>query len=169
MLTYCSYTALQIEMPPPDPFDDFDRQTMTFVRHIAQAYRNAVVAYLHMILNRIEGHETSIELMLQTVGMRTLLATTKEDALSACVQEMQCVPDDQSCAVGLVPLLFIVASETRNLTEFNIGTQRLTRVFQTACLGNIVPTLELLHETRRTKTRDWREVLKAFHWDLIVV
>lgn len=106
--------------------------------------------------------------MLQSLGMRTLLVSTKVEATSAYLQDILCVPDDKSCTVGLVPLLFIVASETRNRTEFEIVSQRLQAILKTATLGHIAPMLELLQKTQQKHAGDWRQTLKSFGWDLIV-
>lgn len=150
------------------PSDELTLETINCLDHIANAYRDALVAYLHIILDAIEAHTVTDELMLQCLGMRTLLVSTKVEAISACVRDMVCVPEDKSCAVGLVPLLFIVASETRNRTEFEIASQRLQAILKTACLGNIAPALELLQKTQQSNSGDWRQILKGFGWDLII-
>jgi hypothetical protein len=143
-------------------------ETIGCLGHIAHAYRNALLAYLHNILDIIETNAATAEMMLQCLGMRTLLPVTKRDAISACLKDMVCVPDDRSCVVGLVPLLFIVASETRNPSEFEIASRKLQGILNTACLGNIVPALVLLKKAQQTCSGDWRHVLKGFGWDLIV-
>ena len=106
--------------------------------------------------------------MLQSLGMRSLLASTKDAAIFGCLQDIACVPDNESCAVGLVPLLFIVASETRSRAEFEIASQRLQGILKRACLGNIAPALELLQITQQEDAGGWRQILKGFGWDLIV-
>lgn len=108
------------------------------------------------------------EIMLQSIGMRSLLIITKEEAISGCIQDMLCVPDEESCAVGLVPLLFIVASETRNRIEFDIASKRLAAILKIACLGNIATAIELLHKIQQTRSVDWRQILKESKYDLIV-
>lgn len=148
--------------------EEITKETIDCLDHIADAYRNALVAYLHIILDAIEANTAADELILQCLGMRSLLASTKEEAISACLRDMSCVPDEMSCAVGLVPLLFIVAGETRNRTEFEIASQRLQAILKTACLGNIAPALELLQKTQQPNSGDWRQILKGFGWDLIV-
>lgn len=151
-----------------DLSDELGTETISYLNHIANAYRNVLVAYLHNILDAIESNTETDEFMLQSVGMRSLLGVSKDEAISACVQDMLCVPDGSTCAVGLVPLLFIVASETRNLIEFNIASQRLTAILKIACLGNIATTLQLLGEMQQAVSVNWRQLLKTFEWDLIV-
>ena len=172
LIDYYRYHRLQSDYVKAtrffSPSDELTLETIDCLDHIANAYRNALVAYLHIILNAIEANATTDGLVLQCLGMRSLLVSTEAEAISACMRNMVCVPADQSCAVGLVPLLFIVASETRNQTEFEIASQRLQAILKRACLGNIAPALELLQKAQQVSSGDWRQILKGFGWDLIV-
>lgn len=151
-----------------DLSDELEIETISYLDHIANAYRNVLIAYLHNILDAIESNTDADESMLQSIGLRSLLGISKDEAISACVQDVLCVPDGSTCAVGLVPLLFIVASETKNQLEFDVASERLTAILKIACLGNIATTLQLLREMQRATSVNWRQVLKGYEWDLIV-
>ena len=173
LIDYYRYHRLQsdhikasISFGPSD--NELTLETIDCLDHIANAYRNALVAYLHIILDAIESNMATDQLMLQCLGMRTLLVSTKVEAISACLRDMVCVPEDKTCAVGLVPLLFIMATETRIQTEFEIASQRLHAILKTACLGNIASALELLEKAQQTNSGDWRQILKGLGWDLII-
>ena len=161
-----SFHGLQRDVKEPTSADGVSSETMIQLGHIASAYKSAVLIYLHVILDTVNT-STSDELMLQCLGMRTLLGSSKPEAVSACFQDIMRVPEDETCVVGLVPLLFIVASESENDGEFAAASQRLRGILGTACLGNIGPALELLDMTRQDRA-EWRGTLKDFGWDLIV-
>ena len=148
--------------------DGLALETIGYLERIANAYRHAIVAYLHTVVEVIEANTTRDELLLQCLGMRSLLVSTKSQAISACVRDIVSVPDDRSCAVGLVPLLFIVATETGDRGEFEIASERLQAILKVACLGNVAPALELLQRVQQTDAGDWRQILRNFGWDLIV-
>lgn len=143
-------------------------ETIAHLDYIANAYRNAVIVYLHTILDIVEGQNVSDASVVQCFRIRSLLYSTKDDAISACVENIMRVPEDSSPALGLSPLLFIVASETRNQTEFHLAFRRLNLLWERTCLGNIGMARELLERIRQANCLDWRQVLKPKKWDLII-
>lgn len=147
---------------------DTTLETISHLNNIADGYRNALIVYLHIILDRVERDHTDDAYVLQLRRIRSLLHYTKDQAISVCMADITSVPEDSPSAVGSVPLLFIIASETRERTEFDIAFKRLERLWKETCLGNIGNALKLLQEIRQADSLDWREVLKPRACDFIV-
>ena len=142
--------------------------TMRSLNHIAAAYRHATIAHMHMVMDLIETNTAEDHLLLQCIGLRTLLSSSKSDEISNCFVEMSCVPNDRSCAVGLVPLLFLVAIETSDRNEHEVAVERLQHIVNTACLGNVATALKLLQAQRQIKSENWRQLLRNLGWDIII-
>lgn len=165
------YQELQHDMTgftTPNTPGQFTREMISCLDHIASAYKNVLITYIHIILDVVETNASTFELMLESLAIRSLLTMTKREAISACLRDIMSVPESSSCAVGLVPLLFVVATESRDRAECDAASQRLHDMLKTACLGNIASALELLKATQALNVADWRQILKGFGWDLIV-
>lgn len=142
--------------------------TLRSLNHIASAYRHAIIAQMHMVLDLIETNTAEDQLLLQCIGLRTLLKSSKVDEISSCLIEMSLVPNDNPCAVGLVPLLFFVAIETSNGNEHEVAMARLRHVVTTACLGNVAIALRLVQVQWQIKSENWRQLLRNLGWDIII-
>lgn len=142
--------------------------TMKSLNHVAAAYRSATIAHMHMVLDLIETNTSEDRLLLQCIGLRTLLGSSKEDEVSQCLVEICSVPHDRPCAVGLVPLLFLVAIETSDGNEHETAVERLQYIVNTACLGNVATALKLLQAQRQIKPENWRQLLRSLGWDIII-
>lgn len=132
------------------------------------AYKNVLIAYLHIILEAVADGASSKASLFEYSRIQNLIALTKDEAISACIQATLSIPDDNPCSVGLVPLLFFVATETTSSTEFDIALKRLSAIFRTARLGNVGTALDLLAKMQRIKAVHWRQILKCCEWDLVV-
>ena len=143
--------------------------TTTFqLEIIARAYKFALVVYLHIILDAVANSVPSHASLLEYSHLRKLIVMTKDGALSACIQDMLLVSDGDPYVVGLVPLLFVVASETKIPTQFQSAVAKLTSILQSSCLGHVGRTLELLQKMQRINSLSWRQILQCCEWDLIV-
>jgi hypothetical protein len=100
--------------------------------------------------------------------IRSLLPCTKEEAISACLEDVLSVPENSSAVVGSSPLVFIVASETKDQLEFETALQLLMRLWTRTCLGNTGVALDFLRQVQDANFPDWRQALKSRKWDLIV-
>ncbi len=136
--------------------------------HIASAYRHATIVYLHDVLENVGSRWTSDAGVLQSRQIRSLLSRSKDEAVTSCMADILKIQEGSPSIFGLAPLLFIVASESRDWTESNDAFDRLTRVWKKTGLGNLGTALDLLSTTREDRIMDWRKVLKGKHWDLIV-
>lgn len=150
------------------PSYEHDVETVERLECIANAYRHALIMYLHVILDAISEASSKNASLLDYSKVRGLATLSKSDAISACLQDTHLVPAGDPSEVGLVPLLFIIASETKDDTEFDMASTRLSTIFQSAALGNVGMALELLYKMRRVKSLHWRQVLKVCEWDLVV-
>ena len=149
-------------------FSDHDLELVERLDTIAHAYKNALLIYCHIILDAIAETSPRHAPMLEFSTIRTLIMVTKSEAISACILDMLQVPDNDDCTLGMVPLLFIVASETKDAAEFNTASARLSKILRDACLKNVGTTVELLQKIQRISTLNWRQVLKRSEWDLVV-
>lgn len=136
--------------------------------NVANAYRYALIAYLHIILDLLKRNSKDDSRLLQCQRIRNLLPKTKDEAISSCLWDISHVPEGSHSAIGLAPLLFIVAAETRNETEFATASDRLQRVAKMSNLGNLTTAKELLDKVKQSNATDWRRILKSSKWDLIV-
>ncbi|KAL6242637.1 hypothetical protein RBB50_010283 [Rhinocladiella similis] len=157
-------TILETPSLPREHGDD----TICHLRSIAVAYKNVLIAYLHIILEAVADGASSKASLFEYSRIQNLIALTKDEAISACIQATLSIPDDNPCSVGLVPLLFFVATETTSSTEFDIALKRLSAIFRTARLGNVGTALDLLAKMQRIKAVHWRQILKCCEWDLVV-
>ncbi len=148
--------------------NDINSETVQQLDDIASAYRNVLVAYLHIILDGVEEHQAIGAGLLECHQLRSLLPLAKDEAISRSIRDILCVPEDSPSAVGMVPLLFVVASLTKDLDEFNIVFGRLAALDESARLGQIHTACELLERIRPAIPSDWRQVVKDRKWDLII-
>lgn len=145
--------------------DPRDEDALTY---IADAYKSALCIYLHIILDEMTKATEDNANSIAYSNIHSLISITKDEAISACIQQTSLVLDEDPCVVGLVPLLFIVASETKISSEFELACIRLSTIFKSACLGNVGTTLELLQKMQRITSVHWRQILKICEWDLLV-
>ncbi|PTB79861.1 hypothetical protein M440DRAFT_1347331, partial [Trichoderma longibrachiatum ATCC 18648] len=163
--------------------------------HIAEAYRCAVIACIHAVLELLAEREangansssqsdpTSLDLSLQSeslsqlsmnwVYLHALLPMTKDDALTECLAAVARVPLGCPEEAGLLPLLFIVACETNRPAQAQEALQRVEALGSHIGLGNVKCASALLNQVwkRRSKQRnfsDWRGLLAKANWDLII-
>lgn len=135
---------------------------------IANGYRNALLVYAHRILDSISEIQMDDASLLRCRRIRHSLPLTKDEAISACLGSIMSVPDHTPHAVGLCPLLFIIATETRDENEFGTCLQRLDRLWRSTFLGNIRTAVNLLRMVQQGKSHHWRALLRLQKWDLIV-
>jgi hypothetical protein len=136
--------------------------------HIASGYRHTLVVYLHIILERLMQTHGRDARDLQILMIRSLLPCSKQEAISACLEDVLRVPENSLAFIGSSPLVFIVASETKDSSEFEISLQLLLRLWTRTCLGNIGVALDFLRYIQHANFPDWRQALKSRKWDLIV-
>jgi hypothetical protein len=147
---------------------DLPTETIRLLDKVASAYRNVLIAYSHNILDVVQKYSKNDESLLECHWIRTLLLRTKHEAISCCMRDISSVPEDSNSAIGLAPILFIVATETHNSTEFEMAAARFSRLEKTSRLGNLNTARELLKMIKQDSTKDWRHVLRACNWDLII-
>lgn len=135
---------------------------------VSNAYRSVLIAYLHAILDLLVKGNKNDARIIQCQRIQGLLPMTKLEAISSCMRDISQVPEESHCAIGMAPLLFIVASETRDADEFAMAAARLNRLQETARLGNLKTAWELLGKIKHSNGTDWRQTLRACNWDLIV-
>ncbi|KAL2418213.1 hypothetical protein ABEF95_004625 [Exophiala dermatitidis] len=136
--------------------------------HIASAYRQATVVYLHEVLDKVSGSRANDVSVLQALRLRSLLPGGRDEAMSSCMAHISKVDEESLSAFGLAPLLFIVASESRDWLESCDALDRLARIWKKTGLGNLGTAVDLLSTIREEHIMNWRQVLKRRHWDLIV-
>ena len=171
ILTFCRYEKVNSSAMPAVSCTSSEEYTVEMIEqlnNIAKAYRDALIIYLHIILDTITESSSDNASALEYSRVRQLISLTKDETITNCMQDMLLIPDDSPFLVGLVPLLFIVAIETKDPGEFDTATKRLSTVFQSACLGNVGTALELLYKKQRISSLHWRQVLECCEWDLIV-
>lgn len=142
--------------------------TTSKLQIIARAYKYALIVYIHIILDTIADSAPIDASLLEYSRLRKLVALTKDGALSACIQDTRLVPDGDPHVVGLVPLLFVVASETKISIDFESAATKLNSILQASSLGHVGRTLELLQKTQRINSLSWRQILQCCEWELIV-
>ncbi|KAJ5087218.1 hypothetical protein N7456_010834 [Penicillium angulare] len=140
----------------------------TYLSDIASGYRHALIVYLHIILEKLVESDDNDARALQFLLIRNLLPCSKKEAISACLKDVLRVPEHTSAAIGSTPLLFIVASETTQKTEFDTAFNLLMRLWTRSCLGNTGVALDFLRQIKEANFQDWRQALKLRKWDLIV-
>lgn len=120
------------------------------------------------MLDRIGSHQLTDADALQAWRLRSLLMCTKDEAISECLRSMNGVSEESPSAVGLAPLLFIVASEASDKAQVTSALSRLRRLWRISCLGNLGTAVNLLETIEQLQPLDWREILASKSWDLIV-
>lgn len=135
---------------------------------IATAYKFAVYVYVHIALDRVEDLETTDVAALCRHRVRTMLAYTKSGAIDMCNTLTTTISEESPLAVGLAPLLFVIAAESDNAVQADAALLRLDSLWQQSRLGNIGTAVELLNRVRQDGATSWRDVLAEQRWDLIV-
>ncbi|KAL6790139.1 fungal-specific transcription factor domain-containing protein [Trichoderma sp. SZMC 28013] len=162
--------------------------------HIAEAYRCAVIACIHAVLEILAERERggaiysplepmgelSLQFQLQPqstiptpidwASLHALLPVEKAEALTDCLAAVARVPPEEA---GLLPLLFIVACETNRQDQANEALLRVEALGSYTGLGNVRCASLLLKEVWAKKSvqkdfHDWRGLLAKVKWDLII-
>ncbi|UKZ74418.1 hypothetical protein TrVFT333_002086 [Trichoderma virens FT-333] len=166
--------------------------------HIAEAYRCAVIACIHAVLEILEKRERDgvvysppmpMELSFQTqlqlqsqstipipidwASLHALLPVEKPEALTDCLAAVARVPLGCPEEAGLLPLLFIVACETERQDQAKEALLRVEALGSHIGLGNVKCASMLLKQVwiRKSQQRDfhdWRGLLAKVKWDLII-
>jgi hypothetical protein len=156
--------------------------------HIAEAYRCAVIACIHAVLEIVaERPVPPVELQshyeyqsqlppsqpIDWASLHALLPVAKAEALTGCLAAVARVPVGDPEEAGLLPLLFIVACETTRQDQAKEALLRVEALGSHIGLGNVRCASALLKQVwyKRSTQRDfhdWRGLLAKVKWDLII-
>jgi hypothetical protein len=140
---------------------------------IANAYRNALIIFLHSIIDLMLDPETGYLSIYQEGIIRQLIPVTKSTASLRCLIDIASIPDGLPCEAGLLPILFLIACETNREDEFDAAFQRIVKLERNVGIGNIQTARKMLELINRRKMcpgrpRNWRYIMRESAWDLIV-
>jgi len=147
------------------------------LEHISQAYEGAIYTCLHSaieeLVKRCKLCNRTARLVQEVEQLKAMIPVTKQDALERCLAGIEAVPCQSPEEAGLLPVLFVVACETDDPNHVAIVMQRLDVLEAHIGLGNIHSAVILLREildrrARGRKRNDWRNLLAASSWDLII-
>ncbi|KAL7928470.1 fungal-specific transcription factor domain-containing protein [Trichoderma chlorosporum] len=191
LLARRSWSADRFAIP-----DGMGPSTIEHSSYIAEAYRCAVIASIHAVLEILEEREgdgalnpplVPLELSLQPqsqmqsttpisidwASLHALLPVEKAEALTDCLAAVARVPLGCPEEAGLLPLLFIVACETNRQDQAKEALLRVEALGSHIGLGNVKCADMLLKEVWVRKSQqqnfhDWRGLLAKVKWDLII-
>ncbi|PTB70239.1 hypothetical protein BBK36DRAFT_1173612 [Trichoderma citrinoviride] len=190
LLSLRSWDAHRFAIP-----EGMSASTIENSSHIAEAYRCAVIACIHAVLELQAEREAEREakrerngafqaqaasqaqaqpmMSINWVYLHALLPTTKADALTKCLAAVARVPLGCPEEAGLLPLLFIVACETNRPDQAREALQRVEALGSHIGLGNVKCASALLNQVWKRRSEqgnfsDWRGLLAMAKWDLII-
>ncbi|KAL7785639.1 fungal-specific transcription factor domain-containing protein [Trichoderma ceciliae] len=159
--------------------------TIAHSSHIAEAYRCAIIACIHAVLEAVAKREDAAVSPMGPMGLESqwqssdwaslhaLLPVVKAEALTDCLAAVSRVPLGCPEEAGLLPLLFIVACETSRQDQAREVLQRVEALGSHIGLGNVRCASVLLKKVWHMRSTqrdfyDWRGLLAKFKWDLII-
>ncbi|KAL2205796.1 hypothetical protein CC79DRAFT_1357824 [Sarocladium strictum] len=166
------WTAEHFLVPP-----SMTNDVVKCLEHISQAYEGAIYTCLHStieeLVKRCKVYDRNKTMVREVEQLKAMIPVTKQDALERCLAGIQAVPCQSPEEAGLLPVLFVVACETDDPNHVAIVMQRLNVLEAHIGLGNIHSAVILLREildrrARGRKRNDWRNLLAASSWDLII-
>lgn len=127
---------------PRTNLHDFDiptemtKDTLSGLRHISFAFENCIVLCLHSIIGEFASQGATDTAFEEWREIAEMLPLSKNDALQVCVKEIQAVPTDNQVEAGLLPLLVVVASESRDAEQIRVAIQRVKHLSGSIGMGN---------------------------------
>ncbi|KAF4995841.1 hypothetical protein FDECE_12673 [Fusarium decemcellulare] len=153
--------------------EDMTFGTAEGLQHVAQAFESCLLVCLHSIIEESTRSSPDADLGSSWEEIRCLLPTSKQEALQACIREIDLVPMDGSVEAGLLPLLFVVACESHDFDESLAAIQRVDRLGNNIGIGNQCYAGVLVREiwTHRLQhhEKSWRDFLKTSDWKNIIL
>lgn len=143
---------------------------------VALAYERTNLAYLHLLMETLAqkcwsaSHE---HVRLVLASLRDTIPTSKEEAISGCLEAASRVPIGTPEEAGLLPPLFIAACLTECPDQTWFTLERAEGIASTIGVGNMHRVTAVIRElwVRRVQLggwRDWRSLITRSNWDLIV-
>ncbi|KAF4458443.1 hypothetical protein FALBO_14823 [Fusarium albosuccineum] len=153
--------------------EDMTFGTAEGLQHVAQAFESCLLVCLHSIIEDSAQSSRDADPGSYWEEISHMLPTSKQEALQACIREIDLVPMDGSVEAGLLPLLFVVACESHDFDESLAAIQRVDRLGSNIGIGNQCYAGVLVREiwTHRLQHHEgsWRDFLKTSDWKNIIL